>query len=188
MAFILAQVFGAIALILVSVGYFCNKKPMFLIFQIVANFFYAISFICLNSFVGGVITLISIFRTLYIFICEKYNFKYTLFFLPIFFMLYITAGIIFWENWFDIISICTAITFTIAFYVKNLQATKYIMVAPNVALIFYNLLRKTYTNAILDSLEVCVLVGAIIKFHLKNIKTTDKAYKTIKKICIKPFK
>lgn len=183
MTFIIAQILGGIALILVSVGYFFKNKPHFLIMQIVANAFYAASFICLNSLVAGTITFISIFRCLYIFLCEKCNFKHTPHFLPIFFCLYLTIGIVFWKSWFDIIPMCTSIMFTIAFYIKNVQTMRYILLVPNALLMFYSITCKTYTNAILDLLEVCIVVVSIIYFHIKSKHKKDKSYEIVKNIC-----
>ena len=165
MEFIIAQILGLIALILVCVGYFVKKHNTFLTIQIIANIFYAGAFLVLKNFAAGIITVVSIIRCIYLSICEKFNFKYTIHFLPIFFVCYITLGIIFWQSWFDIIPIITAIMFTIGFYIKNLQLMRYILIAPNALLVFYCIMSRTYTSALLDFIEILVLIFAIIKFN-----------------------
>ena len=76
MDFILSEIFGFIALVLVCVGYFFDNKKIFLISQILANIFYALSYIFVSALVAGINTFISTFRCVYLFLCEKYNFKY----------------------------------------------------------------------------------------------------------------
>ena len=71
MNFIFAQIFGLIALILVSVSYFYKNKSYFIIFQTISNFFYASAFLFLKAYVAAIITLISIVRCLYIYMAEK---------------------------------------------------------------------------------------------------------------------
>ena len=174
MDFIISQILGFIALIIICIGYFVKKKSIFLIIQIAGNLFYAGSFLCLKVWTGGIITLISILRCIYFFICEKYNFKYTLHFIPIFFVAYITACILTWQSWLDIIPLCTSIMFTIALYIKNLGLMRYVLLVPNRLLCVYCILNQTYTSAILDFIEVIVIVIAICKFHFSNKKNLSE--------------
>ncbi len=46
MNFVLSQIMGGIALILVAIGYFFKNKVKFLFIQIIANIFYALSHLC----------------------------------------------------------------------------------------------------------------------------------------------
>lgn len=163
--FIGSQIMGFIALILVCIAYFVKTKAIFLSLQIVANIFYAAAFLFLQSYVAGLITLISILRCLYIFVCEKKKFKYSAYFLPIFIVCYVAIGVIFWKNWFDIIPIITASSFTIAFFIKGLQKTRILCVLPNALLVIYNIFCRTYSNALLDLLELIVLIVAIISYN-----------------------
>ena len=169
MEFIIAQILGGIALVLVCIGYFVKQKPLFLILQIIANVFYGGAFLILNSLSAGIITLVSTLRCIYIFVAEKYKFKYIFHFLFIFFSAYIVIGILFWQNWFDFIPIITAILFTIGYYVKNLNLMRYILLVPNAMLVFYCIMCKTYTSAVLDFIEFVVIIIAIIKFKKQKM-------------------
>ena len=168
--FLLSQISGIIALILVCISYFCKHKGHFLILQTIANLFYGASFLILNHYVAGFITMISIFRCIYIYIGENHNYKYTEHFLSVFIMSYIIVGIIFFDTYLDIIPIVTAIMFTIAFVIKNMQAVRYICIVPNALLMIYSIICTTYSNALLDLLEVVVLVVSIIKFSKNKSK------------------
>ena len=166
--FILAQIFGGIALVVVSISYFLKNKSTFMIFQVITNFFYAMAFLVVSEYVGAIITIISIFRCLYIYIAEKKQFKYKLHFLPIFVAMYIVVTIVFYTNTFDIMALCSSTLFTIAYVITNLQTMRYVLLIPNSILVAYNILTTTYASAVLDFLEVVVILVAILKFYYQN--------------------
>lgn len=174
MEFWLAQIFGGVALILVCISYFLKSKPKFLIFQAVADIFYAGAFFVVDANVGAAITVISIFRCIYIYFADKNHFKHTLSILPIFIILYLIATIVFWQGPLDIIPLITGSLFTLAFTIKNLQVMRYVLILPNILIIIYNSLSTTYISAVLDSIEVFVLLIAIIQYHKNNNKNNIK--------------
>ena len=58
-------------------------------------------------------------------------------------------------------------------FVRNIYITRILMILPNFMIAIYNLLNMTYTNALLDFIEIIVLIYAILKFARKNkIKKT----------------
>ena len=171
--FILAQILGAVALILVCISYFLKNKSTFMIFQTIANFFYASAFFVVKAYVGAGLVMISLFRCLYLYFSEKHNFKYTFHFLPIFIVLYIVTTIIFWNSPFDLMPLVSSLLFTIAYTIKNMQTMRYILTIPNTILVIYNILTTTYTSAILDFIEVVVTIVAISKFYISNKKRVN---------------
>ena len=174
MEFILAQVLGFIALILVCIGYFLKDRFKFLLIQVIANFFYACAFLVVEAYVGGIIIFISLIRCLYIYIAEKYSFKYIYHFLPIFIILYIITTILLWSSWLDLMPLFASSIFTVGFAIKNLQKGKFVLIIPNVILVIYNIFTTTYTSALLDFIEVVVIVIAIIKFYIDKKKNKEK--------------
>lgn len=172
MEFILAQIFGAISLILICIGYFLKKKSQFLIIQIVANIFYAGAFVVVGAFVGAGLTMISTLRCVYIYVAEKKEFKYKLHLLPIFVVTYIVTTIIFWQSPYDLMPLLTSTMFTIGFAFKDLQKMRYFLLMPNIILVVYNVLVSTYTSALLDALEVVIIIVAIIRYHYMSKKST----------------
>lgn len=170
MNFIFAQVSGAIALILVAISYFFKNKDKFLLLQIVANIFYGASFIFNNALIFGINSLISIIRVCIIYFFEKNN-KEIPVYLPMFFsVVYILVGIIFYENLIDIIGIITPIIFTIAMCKKNMQHVRILMLIPNILLVISALIYKVYTTALLDLIEVIVIIVAILHFYIQSKK------------------
>ena len=168
MNFILAQIMGGIALVLVVISVFLKQKKYYFAMQIVANFFYALSFIFNGGIVAGINSFISIVRVSVLYIFERKQKPAPIYLIAIFSVLYITVGIIFFKTPLDIITIVTPILFTIAMWMKNMQLVRYMMIAPNVLLSIYAILLQVYTTALLDALEVVFIVIAIVKFHIQE--------------------
>ena len=105
---------------------------------------------------------------------DKKNISYskTIYSVPIFAIIYIILGVVFWKNWLDIIPMITATLFTIAYYIKDLKIVRYLSLPPNLMLVVYGIFNLAFTNATLDLIEVFVLIVAIIKFH--NFKRNKK--------------
>ena len=165
MEFILAQVFGGIALLIICIGYFVKTKSTFLLTQVAGNFFYALAFLVVGAYVGFWLVMISLSRCIYIYFAEKYSFKYLIHFLSVFIVLYIVTTIIFWGTPFDLMPLVSSILFTIGYTIHNMQLMRYILIIPNTLLVIYNILTTTYTSSLLDFIEVVVIVVAIIKFY-----------------------
>jgi hypothetical protein len=136
-----------------------------MIFQIFADLFYAGSYIFVNLYVAGLITILSTIRCIIFYICDKKEYKKTIWLLPIFILGYALITIFFWTNYSDIVPLVTGILFTIAYILKDVQTIRYVTLIPNSMLIVYNIVFKTYSNAILDILETIVVIVSIVTFH-----------------------
>lgn len=165
---ITAQVLGLIALFLSVCSYVSKGKTAFLLFQITANIFYASSFFVLNALVGGLNTIISVFRCIYLIFYNKYDFKYKNLYLYFFVLMYVLIGIIFWKYWFDIIPIATSTLYTFAYPMKNMQHMRLILIIPSFLLIFYCILVGAYTSALLDVFEIIVLMVIFFSYKRKT--------------------
>ena len=177
--FILSQVFGGIALILVSISYFQSKR-IFLVFQIVSNLFYAGGFLVSFSLVAGINTCISILRIIVIYLYEKNGKTIPWYLILTFFILYIIVGIVFFNNYWDIVPVITSIVTTFAMIMKDMLVVNYLLLLPNFLLVIYNFFNAFYTSSILNLLEFIIVITAIITIYKK--RKIDKSYEIIKKI------
>lgn len=168
MEFILAQIFGGIALLLVVVSYFWKDKKVFLMLQVIANIFYGLSFVFSSALVFGINSFISIVRVIVLYVYEKKNISPPICLVIPFVLSYLTVGIIFYQQPIDIIGIFTPMLFTIAMWMKNMQLVRYLMLLPNALLVLSALLYTAYTTALLDAIEIIAIIVSIITFHLKK--------------------
>lgn len=166
--FWISQAFGIVALILICISYQYNNKTKFLAFQIIANTFYAASFLTLNVLVGGINTIISLVRVAVLFFYEKNNKKPPLFLYIAFCLGYIGSCLLCFQTPLDFMAIISYEMFNMAMFAENITLTRWMMVLPNFIIMLYNIFLMTYTNALLDGIEVVVLIVAIIRFREKN--------------------
>ena len=179
--FIISQLFGAFALILVCISYFLNKDK-FLFIQILSNVFYGAAFLASSSLVAGINTFISILRCAIILYYEKKNKQFPAYYFFLFCLIYICVGILFYKKPWDILTMFTPIFFMLALLMKKMITVKWAIFFPNVALVVYCFFNRLYTSAILDLIESIVLFVAIMVYYIKEHKNQDKSYKIIKKI------
>lgn len=164
MNFVLAQILGLIALILVCLSYANNNKKLFLAYQIIANAFYAASFLSLGVLVGGLNTIISILRVTVLYFFEKKDIKPPVWLYVMFSLLYLLSGNLCFQSSLDILAVVAYEIFNMAMFIRDIQLTRLMMIFPNVLIVIYNILSQTYTNAALDMIEIIVLISMAIKF------------------------
>ena len=162
--FILSQVLGLVALVLVGISYFKQKKHEFLIFQTIANIFYAFAFLAQSVYMGCVLAFIAIFRAFIFYLYEKHEKTIPLLLAILFVVLYFVLGIVLFEAWYDFMPPLCYILCTIAFYIKNIKVTRYVMLFPNLCMGLYNVFVATYASALLDFVEMVAITCAIIKY------------------------
>ena len=168
--FIISQVMGGIALILVVISVFLKNKTHFFLFQTIANIFYALSFVFADAMVAGINSFISCIRVVFLFFYEKMEKQPPLYLLVVFSAIYLTIGAVFYTDAYDFITMITPIVFTIAMFMKNMQLVRILMIPPNILLVLFAILHQVYTTAILDAFETCSIVVAIISFAITNKK------------------
>ena len=162
--FIISQILGFIALVLVCLSYSFNNKKSFLAYQIIANSFYAASFLVLGVLVGGMNTIISIIRVSVLYILEKHDQKPPTWLFVLFSLLYLLTGNLCFQSIYDLLAIIAYEIFNMAMFIRDITFTRLMMVFPNVMIVVYNILSQTYTNAALDMCEIIVLITMIIRF------------------------
>ena len=59
--------------------------------------------------------------------------------------------------------------------IKDLKKLKLLLIVPNVILILYNILVKTYSNALLDLIDSLALIAAVIKSFVDSKKKNELA-------------
>lgn len=174
MNFILSQCFGLVALILVCISYLLGSKKNFLAFQIIANLFYALSFLTLNVMVGGANTIISIARVTVLYFFEKSDKEAPIWLFVIFSMLYLLSGNCFYQNDLDILAVVAYEFFNMAMFIRDIELTRIMMIFPNLLIVIYNFLNFTFTNSILDLVEIIVLLVVTIRCALQKRRSQVK--------------
>lgn len=168
--FIISQVMGGIALILSVISVFMKDKKLLLFFIFLSNFFYGLSFAFADALVACVNTLISLpmLATLYLYKTREERSPWFLF--VIYSIIFLAMGFVFFDNYYDFIVMVTPILFILALFLQDMQLIRIVLVVPNAILVFFDIIHKVYTAAILDLFNVCSIIVAMIIYYIKNKK------------------
>ena len=169
MLFVLAQICGAITLVLTVISVQLKTKEKFLIFQIIANVFVVAQYFLLNVLTGAVVEIINTIRCVVFYMYKKKDKKPSLVFLIVFICVTIISGIFSWQNAFSIIPIITAIVFTYGIWQNNVFVTKICTGITAGGLTAYNIIVKAYVGAVQSFAEGVSAVIASIR-HKKHIR------------------
>ena len=164
---IITQILGGIALIIDVVAILLNNKKKYFIAQIITYVFNGAAFIVNNSLVAGINTFISITRAFILYIYEKKG-KKPPFWLLGYSVIYIIVGIVFMQNYLEIITMITPILFTLSMLMKNMQLVRYYSMLPNAMLSTYSILTGAYTSAAHYIAKFIASIVAIITHHIQK--------------------
>lgn len=171
MPFIIAQICGAITLILTVISVQFKTKEKILLFQIIANIIVSLQYFLLNATTGGVVAIINTIRCIIFFYYKKENKKPSVIFLIIFIVIAIISGIITWKNSFSIIPIIAAIVFTYGLWQDNVKITKICTAITSGNWVIYNFVVKAYVGAIQSIAEFTSAIIAIDRY--KKLENGD---------------
>ncbi|MCI6542432.1 MAG: YgjV family protein [Firmicutes bacterium] len=167
--FILSQIFGGVAVAFACLSYFCNKKN-FLLVQTCANMFFAIGFFFVGGYLAFVVSLINALRSLSFYFCQRINFKFTYIYLIYFIVCASVATGLLWTSPLDIMPFVTSVIFSCIYFIKNMQLTRYLTLAPNTILSIYSAVMRAYTNSLLGVVEILFTIVSIVRYVKKNKK------------------
>ena len=168
--FIMSQVMGLLATLILCSSYIVKNKEKFLFLGIVGDLVYGLSFVFVNSIGTGIITILSCIQSTSFYYCEKHNKKMPVFVAGIFISLFLIAGILNMDSLWDIVPIVVCVYYTFALYAKDLKKIRMLYIIPNAILIAYDIVVTAYASAFEDGFEATFLAIILVTDYAKNRK------------------
>ena len=166
---VLAQIFGAFALLFLVISYLQKKRINFLNFQFFANIFYVLQYFVLHAYSGMVAFLISTIKMFIFRIDEKKNKSTSIFFLILLEFSFVVLGILTYENLYSLIPILGACLFTYGAWQRNLKITYFIGIVVALISNVYDIIVGAYVSVISNLFELLAsLIGFIRIFKSSN--------------------
>ena len=162
------QIFGLIAITMWLVGTQSKNKKEILLTQMISSIFYCLQYICLKAYTGALTDLVTIIRNIVFYFEEKHNKEISKISLIIFMIIIILVGTISFENIYCLLIIFASILYLIAVWVKNFQLTRVLCIISAMGWLSYNYLVGAYVNCIGNSLEIILLIIAMIRYRGTN--------------------
>jgi len=163
--FIIAQIFGAIALIILVISFQKNDKKELLKYQVFSSLFFALQYLCLNAFTGCLMNIMTLIRNL---IFNKYEKKVPIIYLIVVIISMVVLSIISFDGIISLLPAIAVILYSIAVWQNNLKITRIIEVISCSLFIIYNISVLAIIGLISTIIELVSAITAIYKFDIKK--------------------
>ena len=168
--FIIAQIIGSIALIVLIISFQKNEKKKLLKYQMFSSLLYAIQYAFLGpeAYTGCLMNLTSMVRN---FAFKRYeNKRPPIYLLIIIIALMITLSLISFENLISLLPMLAMVLYSIAVWNGNLKIVRITDIISCLLYIIHNIVVQAYTGLIATIIEMLGAMAAIYKFNIKKEK------------------
>lgn len=169
--FVIAQIFGSIALIVLIISFQKNEKKKLLKYQIFSSLLYAIQYAFLGpeAYVGCLMNLTCMFRN---FIFNKYQEKRPpLYWLIIVIILMITFSLLTFKGLISLLPMLAVVLYSIVVWNGNLKKVRIVEIISCLLYIIYNIRVQAYAGLVATIIE---MLGAMVALYKFNIKKSNK--------------
>lgn len=160
---VIANVFGAVSMIIMFASYLCQKRSGYLKAQIFANGFFGLQYLCLGGYSAGITALIGIGKNIWFYWFEKKLLKPSWKVLLSLEIIYLAIGIITYDGLISMIPIAISCIYTWAGWQPNLKITCVVGLLVSVLWIVYDIWVGAYVAIIASIAEAIASVIGYIK-------------------------
>ena len=166
---ILAQFFGALALLILIISYQQTVRKRFLFLQIFSNAFYSLQYLVLNAHTAMLTCIVSVFKTLIFYNSNKNDKDTSVLTLISLEIIYIIIGVFTYTSLYSLIPIVIACIYTYGTWQKELKITYIIGFISSVLWVIYNIIVGAYVSVISNFFELFAsLIGFVRIFKVTN--------------------
>ena len=169
--YIASQIAVIIALIVELTGRIFRNKKHILLFILLANLLYTLSYVLLQSPLPVIANVIALVRTmLYMYYDKnKKSYKWYLCTIIIINVLFVTSVIIFWKNALDLVLIVSTLILSCGLALKSPHLVRLTLIVCSVIWMIYNLSLHSYMGFVSNVIGFVLTMGAFI-FYLRDRK------------------
>ena len=163
--FILAQILGIIALVILVISFQKNEKKELLRYQIFASIFFALQYLFLNAINGFLMNVMTIIRNL---IFEKQIKKVPIIYLIVIILSIMLITIMSYNGLISLLPAISVILYSIGVWQNNLKITRILEVISCILFVIYNINVLAIAGIISSLIELSSTLIAIYRFDIKN--------------------
>ena len=165
--FIMAQILGLFALIVLLISFSKKDKDELLKYQIMSSLLFGLQYLLLNAITGFLMNIVCMIRN-YIF--SRYK-KIPIYYLIIVIILVVTLGLISYRDYYSLLPIIAVILYSIALYKGNTRIIRIIELISCSLFIIYNIHVDAYVGLISTIIEFLGCLVIVIEIDI--IKKCD---------------
>jgi hypothetical protein len=175
--YILSQVFAALALCAVFVGFLCRKKAYLIFWVAMCNIFLTLSYACLFKWMPVAILAVATVRMFVFLALERRRGKVPTWLnigcLAIFLVATLVATVLTWDMWFEFVLMAGVMLYTYGVWSKGEHKVRIAGIIVSIIAIIYNVLVTNYTAI---GVDFATLVSIVAFYGMKwyNLRRRDK--------------
>ena len=170
--FVIAQIIGAVALIILMLSFQRNEKKILLKYQTISSFLYAVQYAFLGAYTGCLMNLTCMVRN-YIF--NKYDKnRVPIYWLIIVVILMIAFSLMTYIGIISLLPMFAVVLYSVAVWYGNLKLVRCTEVISCSLFIIYNIRVLAITGLIATVIEMMAALIAIYRFDVKKLKVNNK--------------
>ena len=170
MSFIIAQICGLIAFVIVVLSVHFKSKESIVMCVILANLIMSVEYFLLNAITGAVVAILCTVRCIVFYVYKKKNLKPSLITLIIFEIVTIVTGIISWQNIWSLLPIFAALIYTYGLWQDNVTVIRITTGIVGLNWTIYDLVVKAFVGAIQDLSQFISAMVSLYRERKSNIK------------------
>ena len=160
-----AQALGVIALCIAIASFQQNSQKKIVTMQMISSVFFCIHFCMLGATLGGILNGIGIFRAA-VFRNRDAAWASNKIWLVLFSVLFTLAGILTWESAISLLPILGMLLTTIAFWIKNPRAVRFVSMPSSPLWFTYNFFYDSYPGMITELFVFSSIIIAIFRYDI----------------------
>lgn len=176
--FIIAQIIGVLAIVVFAISPHQKSKVKVLVFEILSSIFFALQYFLLGAYSGTATSMITIINNLIFAKYAKDEKKIPFYWLGIYIIVNILAGIFTYTNIFSFFPVVISILYAYGVWQDNLKVNRFIILFGALAWMIYNLAVSAYSTSIGNLYEI---ISAAIAIWRLDIYKNKKEITNLKK-------
>lgn len=164
------QLIGIIGFIFLGISNLQKERKNIILYQTLACFFFSFHYYLINALTASILNFVGIARGVVFYNKNKFDKKYIMY-LILFIALYLTSGILTYENIFSILPVLAYILYIISVFNEKEIIMKLINFIVSTIWLIYDIAYKSYAGMINDTfMLITILFGIIIIKKNKVLK------------------
>lgn len=160
--FIIAQILGLFALIVLLISFSKKDKDKLLKYQIMSSLLFGLQYLLLNAITGFLMNIVCMIRN-YIF--SKYK-KIPIYYLIIVIILMVTLGLISYRDYYSILPIIAVVLYSIALYKGKTTIIRIVELISCSLFILYNVHVQAYVGLLSTIIEFLGCLVILVKLDI----------------------
>ena len=163
---LLAEIIGVIGIIFSILSFQHEQRSKVLLFQITASFMFTTQLFLVGAVTGACMDMINFLRSLFFSIDRKW--AKSGWWLVLFMLILIIAGILTWDNVYSILPIIGSLLSTIALWMKTSKKIRLISLFSGPCWLIYNIVNGAYSAAINELIAMTSIVIGMLRYDIRK--------------------